>query len=197
MKAIIVDDENYDGAFEEFLDSYKNDEINIDELVVFDDDGEMDNLDYFFDQISFENQNRLIELFIQKGVPSYLATGGLPLGITYLDSSNRLDYLRAVDFDHLTAEGYEEVESMIDDEWSENDMTIYAIAYFNGDVQFRFMDLEFPPDSLLDKIEEDEDEYDKFIKIFLNERDIYAKKINQDIADEKYNDFMEVLEEDE
>lgn len=86
---------------------------------------------------------------------------------------------------------------MIGDEWSENDMAIYAIAYFNGDVQFRFMDLEFPPDSLLDKIEEDEDEYDKFIKIFKNERDIYAKKINQDIADEKYNDFMEVLEEKE
>lgn len=76
MNTIIIDDENYDGAFEEFLDSYKKNEININELLVFDDDGEMDNLDYFFDQISFENQNRLVDLFIQTGVPSYLDTGG-------------------------------------------------------------------------------------------------------------------------
>lgn len=184
----------YDKAFDTFYAELKKDTINLHNLEIYDEERRIDNPEEFLQKCTSENQNKFISYLIEKGVPSDFFSGGLPIGLTIASGENFIPYIRALDFDHLTQEAYDEIESLISEDWEETDIELYVIIYFNGDI-FRLMDLEFLPESLLDKIDEDDEFYDKLIEILKRERDIFAQKISKEAANESYEEFIEAIEE--
>lgn len=107
-----------------------------------------------------------------------------------------LEYMRNLDYDHLDSEQYEEVEALFEDaEWNEHDMELLAVVAFNGDPLARFD--EFPPESLYEKIDEDEECRDQFLSILKKERDILGTKLSPEDAQDIFEEIVELLEEDD